>query len=172
MQRVEGDVGVVRVTHFISSSEDALERAFQEIKSRFNNRIRGLVLDLRNNPGGLLNQSVAVADAFLQQGEIVSVRNRAGDSRGFSANRGDLSDGLPMVVLINRGSASASEIVAGALQVSGCIARHVVGAVEVEAYVLCASYACTVVPSRAAECKLHLHSIALHHHRPKLWLQQ
>ena len=114
--RVEEDVGVVRVTHFISSSEDALERALQEIRSRTNNRIKGLVLDLRNNPGGLLNQSVAVADAFLQRGEIVSVRNRAGDSRDFSANRGDLSGGLPMVVLINRGSASASEIVAGALQ--------------------------------------------------------
>ncbi|MAI12153.1 MAG: hypothetical protein CBD27_10850 [Rhodospirillaceae bacterium TMED167] len=114
--RVEGDVGVVRVTHFISSSEDALERALQEMRSRPGNQMKGLVLDLRNNPGGLLNQSVAVADAFLQQGEIVSVRNRAGDSRGFSANRGDLTDGLPMVVLINRGSASASEIVAGALQ--------------------------------------------------------
>ena len=75
--QVEGDVGVVRVTHFISSSDHALERALQEIWSRSNNRVRGLVLDLRNNPGGLLNQSVAVADAFLEQGEIVSVRNRA-----------------------------------------------------------------------------------------------
>jgi len=114
--RVEGDVGVVRVTHFISSSEDALEHAIQDIRSQLGNRMAGLVLDLRNNPGGLLNQSVAVADAFLQRGEIVSVRNRAGDSRGFSAHRGDVVNGLPMVVLINRGSASASEIVAGALQ--------------------------------------------------------
>ena len=114
--RVEGDVGIVRVTHFISTSEDALEDALQEIRSRLGNRMAGLVLDLRNNPGGLLKQSVAVADAFLQEGEIVSVRNRAGDSRGFSAGRGDISNGLSLVVLINRGSASASEIVAGALQ--------------------------------------------------------
>ncbi len=77
--RVEGDVGVVRVTHFISSSEDALERALGEMRSRSGNRIKGLVLDLRNNPGGLLNQSVAVADVFLQQGEIVSVRDRSGN---------------------------------------------------------------------------------------------
>ena len=113
--RVEGDVGVVRVTHFISSSEDALERALQEIRSRTNNRIKGLVLDLRNNPGGLLNQSVAVADAFCSKGR--SYLSATGlRQAGFSANRGDLSGGLPMVVLINRGSASASEIVAGALQ--------------------------------------------------------
>ena len=114
--RVERDVGVIRMTHFISSSEDALEQAFRELWSQFGNRLSGLVLDLRNNPGGLLDQSVAVTDAFLNRGEIVSVRNRAGTARGFSASRGDLSKGIPMVVLINRGSASASEIVAGALQ--------------------------------------------------------
>ena len=77
----------------------------------------GLVLDLRNNPGGLLDQAVAVADAFLDKGEIVSTRGRRPDSiQRFNARPGDILDGLPMVVLINGGSASASEIVAGALQ--------------------------------------------------------
>jgi len=79
--------------------------------------VNGIVLDLRNNPGGLLNQAIFVADAFLDAGEIVSTRGRtAGDGERFNAEPGDLSEGLPIVVLINGGSASASEIVAGALQ--------------------------------------------------------
>ncbi|MGH6661664.1 MAG: S41 family peptidase, partial [Rhodospirillales bacterium] len=79
--------------------------------------IQGVVLDLRNNPGGLLDQAVAVADAFLDKGEIVSTRSRkAEDTQRFNARPGDIANGLPMVVLINGGSASASEIVAGALQ--------------------------------------------------------
>jgi carboxyl-terminal processing protease len=75
-----------------------------------------VVVDLRNNPGGLLNQAVAITDAFLEKGKIVSIRDRDGEVRGFNARQGDISGGLPIVVLINRGSASASEIVAGALQ--------------------------------------------------------
>ncbi len=115
----EGDVGVIRLTHFIQSSEEALEEAFEGIKSGAKSRLKGIVLDLRNNPGGLLNQSVAVADAFLNHGKIVSVRDRIGEVRGYTAQTGDLASGLPIVVLINRGSASASEIVAGALQDHG-----------------------------------------------------
>ena len=82
-----------------------------------NGNIKGLVLDLRNNPGGLLDQAVSVSDAFLDRGEIVSTRGRdnAGEQR-FNASKGDITNGLPIVVLINGGSASASEIVAGALQ--------------------------------------------------------
>ena len=79
--------------------------------------IKGLVLDLRNNPGGFLDQAVSVSDAFLDRGEIVSTRGR--DNQGeqrFNATQGDITNGLPIVVLINGGSASASEIVAGALQ--------------------------------------------------------
>jgi carboxyl-terminal processing protease len=79
--------------------------------------MKGLVLDLRNNPGGLLNQAVSVSDAFLERGEIVSTRgrNNKGEQR-FNATKGDITNGLPIVILINGGSASASEIVAGALQ--------------------------------------------------------
>jgi carboxyl-terminal processing protease len=82
-----------------------------------NGNMKGLVLDLRNNPGGLLNQAVSVSDAFLERGEIVSTRgrNNKGEQR-FNATKGDITNGLPIVILINGGSASASEIVAGALQ--------------------------------------------------------
>lgn len=114
--RIEGDIGVVQVTHFNLKSEDALEDAVDNIRAQLGLKLKGLVIDLRNNPGGLLNQSVAIADAFLNHGKIVSVRDRDGEVRGFDAHVGDISGGLPIVVLINRGSASASEIVAGALQ--------------------------------------------------------
>ena len=89
----------------------------KKLKEELGNNISGIVLDLRNNPGGLLEQAIAVSDAFLNQGEIVSTRGRTnrGQQR-FNATKGDISDGLPIVVLINSGSASASEIVAGALQ--------------------------------------------------------
>ena len=89
----------------------------KKLKDQIGENITGVILDLRNNPGGLLEQAIAVSDAFLNQGEIVSTRGRI--SRGqqrFNATKGDISDGLPIVVLINSGSASASEIVAGALQ--------------------------------------------------------
>jgi carboxyl-terminal processing protease len=114
--RVEGNIGVVQVTHFNLRSTGALEDAVDNIRAQLGSNLKGLVLDLRNNPGGLLNQSVAIADAFLNHGKIVSVRDRAGEVRGFDAHLGDITGGLPIVVLINRGSASASEIVAGALQ--------------------------------------------------------
>ena len=113
---IEGDVGVIRVTSFNQRADDEMRRAVGTIRRELGGKLRGFVLDLRNNPGGLLSQSVAVTDSFLHRGDIVSVRDRDGDGRAFNAESGDLADGLPIVVLINRGSASASEIVAGALQ--------------------------------------------------------
>ncbi len=113
----EGDVGYVRVTAFNEQTEAKLRGAIDTLKGQLGEGMKGLVLDLRNNPGGLLEQAVATADAFLDRGEIVSTRGRRTDSiQRFNARRGDLADGRPMVVLINGGSASASEIVAGALQ--------------------------------------------------------
>ena len=117
--QVDGLIGVVQVTHFISNSEVALADALNRIYKKLDYQVSGLVLDFRNNPGGLLDQSVAIADAFLTEGEIVSVRGREGRRRGYSAGGRDLAKGIPIVVLINRGSASASEIVTGALQDHG-----------------------------------------------------
>ncbi len=116
--RLEGsDLGYVRVTSFNEQTEAGLRRAIQQLKSQAGGNIKGLVLDLRNNPGGLLDQAVQVSDDFLNQGEIVSTRSRrAEDGQRWNARPGDITDGLPIVVLINAGSASASEIVAGALQ--------------------------------------------------------
>ncbi len=115
--RVEGKVGYVRITTFNEQTNDGLEAAMADIKQELGDELIGIVLDLRRNPGGLLNQAVMVSDAFLERGEIVSTRGRENDdSQRFNAREGDLANGLPMVVLINRGSASASEIVAGALQ--------------------------------------------------------
>ena len=115
--RVEGDAAYVRITSFSEQTEAGLKKAMAALKKELGGEIRGVVLDLRNNPGGLLEQAVAVADAFLDQGEIVSTRGRNPDDvQRFSARDGDLSDGKPIIVLINGGSASASEIVAGALQ--------------------------------------------------------
>ena len=116
--RIEGgDIGYIRLTSFNEQTEAGLRRAMQQIRSQAGTNLRGLVLDLRNNPGGLLDQSVQIADDFLEQGEIVSTRaRRAEDAQRWNARPGDIAQGLPMVVLINAGSASASEIVAGALQ--------------------------------------------------------
>lgn len=115
--RVEGKVGYVRITTFNEQTNDGVEAAMADIKQELGDELIGVVLDLRRNPGGLLNQAVKVSDAFLDRGEIVSTRGRENDdSQRFNAREGDLANGLPMVVLINRGSASASEIVAGALQ--------------------------------------------------------
>ena len=115
--RVEGKVGYVRITTFNEQTTTGLEAAMADVKSELGDDMIGLVLDLRRNPGGLLNEAVSVSDAFLERGEIVSQRGRsADDSQRFNAKKGDLANGLPMVVLINGGSASASEIVAGALQ--------------------------------------------------------
>ena len=111
------NIGYVRLTTFSDTTTSGLEKALTEIKKDLGNKFQGLILDLRNNPGGLLNQSISVADTFLNQGEIVSTQGRNDDdtSRVF-AKKGDLINGQPLIVLINSGSASASEIVAGALK--------------------------------------------------------
>ena len=114
--RVLNDVGVLRVSTFNEQTTSGLKDSIQELEESENPPI-GYVLDLRNNPGGLLTESVSVSDLFLEQGEIVSIRGREKkDVQVFSAKKGDLINQKPLVVLINEGSASASEIVAGALQ--------------------------------------------------------
>jgi len=113
----DGNLGYVRITSFNEQTEAGLRRALQQLKQQAQGGLKGLVLDLRNNPGGLLDQAVQVTDDFLTQGEIVSTRaRRTEDAQRWQAKAGDITDGLPIVVLINGGSASASEIVAGALQ--------------------------------------------------------
>ena len=115
--RIEENAAYIRVTKFNEQTEAGLKRELGRIKEQLDGALIGVILDLRNNPGGLLDQAVAVSDAFLNQGEIVSTRGRRSDSvQRFNAKAGDLADGLPVIVLINGGSASASEIVAGALQ--------------------------------------------------------
>ena len=115
--RVEDNVGYIRITAFNEQTSPGLEKAVKKLKKEIGDKLAGYVLDLRNNPGGLLDQAIAVSDAFLQQGEIVSTRGRdPDDSQRYNAREGDIASGLPLVVLINGGSASASEIVAGALQ--------------------------------------------------------
>lgn len=117
--RLEGDTVVMRVTTFNDQTYTNLEEGLKEAVEEAGgiDEVSGFVLDLRNNPGGLLTQAIKVSDAFLDAGEIVSTRGRnARDSERFNATEGDLAEGMPLVVLINGGSASASEIVAGALQ--------------------------------------------------------
>jgi carboxyl-terminal processing protease len=116
--RVEGgDIGYIRITSFTEQTTAGLTAALEKFKSELGPKWKGVVLDLRNNPGGLLDQSISVVDAFLDKGEIVSTRARKPeDVQRWNAKPGDLSDGKPIVVLVNGGSASASEIVAGALQ--------------------------------------------------------
>jgi len=115
--KLEGEVGYLRITSFNEQTQPGLESAIKKLKDEAKDKLVGYVLDLRNNPGGLLVQAVSVSDSFLDRGEIVSTRGRRADEgQRLDAKPGDLADGLPMVVLINGGSASASEIVAGALQ--------------------------------------------------------
>jgi carboxyl-terminal processing protease len=115
--RVEGDLGYVRIIQFNEQTDVGLRNAVTRIREQSGGKLRGVVLDLRNNPGGLLDQAIAVSDAFLDKGEIVSTRGKKSeDAQRYNAKPGDLLNGLPIVVLINEGSASASEIVAGALQ--------------------------------------------------------
>src|SRR5450759_724689 len=117
---VDGDdVGYIRLTQFNEQTTEGLKMAIAEIKAKASNdKLKGYVLDLRNNPGGLLDQAISVSNAFLQRGEIVSTRGRnAAETQRFNARPGgDITGGKPVIVLINGGSASASEIVAGALQ--------------------------------------------------------
>ena len=115
--RAEGDVGYIRIITFNEQTDVILKRALRELTNQLGVDMSGLVIDLRNNPGGLLDQAIAVADAFLEKGEIVSTRAREPHRASrHNARPGDLINGLPLVILINDGSASASEIVAGALQ--------------------------------------------------------
>ncbi|WP_160007675.1 S41 family peptidase [Rhizobium sp. 18055] len=116
--RVEDDVGYLRIISFTEKTYPDMEKAIEKIKATVPaDKLKGYVLDLRLNPGGLLDQAIQVSDALLQRGEVVSTRGRnADETRRFNAGPGDLTDGKPVVVLINGGSASASEIVAGALQ--------------------------------------------------------
>ncbi|NNG03815.1 MAG: S41 family peptidase [Inquilinus sp.] len=118
--RTEGNVGYIRVANFTEQTDTQVKKAIDAIADELGGDLIGFVLDLRNNPGGLLDQAVSVSDIFLKQGEIVSTRGRNEDlAQRFNARDDDLINGLPLVVLINGGSASASEIVAGALQDHG-----------------------------------------------------
>jgi len=111
------DVGYLRITSFTEQTESGLKKAIVKINKDLNNEVVGYILDIRSNPGGLLDQAIRVSDAFLEQGEIVSTRGREkNDIRRYRARTGDLINAKPLIVLINGGSASASEIVAGALQ--------------------------------------------------------
>jgi len=115
---LEGDnIAYIRITTFNEQTDVGLNNAMKNLKQQAGGKLLGVVLDLRNDPGGLLDQAVAVADAFLDKGEIVSTRGRRNeDAQRYNARPGDIAAGLPVAVLINGGSASASEIVAGALQ--------------------------------------------------------
>ena len=112
------DIGYMRIASFSQQTQEGVEKAFKEIKAKVGpEKIKGYILDLRNDPGGLLDEAVSVSDSFLEKGEIVSTRGRHPDQTSrYTAQKGDLAEGKPVVVLINGGSASASEIVAGALQ--------------------------------------------------------
>ena len=113
-----GDVGYIRITEFTEQTTDGLRTAISNLTRKIGaDNIKGFVIDLRNNPGGLFDQAVSVAASFLDSGEIVSIRGRNAEDVGrFNARTSDLTKGKPLIVLINGGSASASEIVAGALQ--------------------------------------------------------
>jgi carboxyl-terminal processing protease len=112
-----GDIGYVRLTQFTEQADAGIRQAVRTLRSGNDGKLRGLILDLRNNPGGLLDQAVAVSSEFINQGEIVSTRARhVEDSQRWDAKGDDILRGAPLIVLINGGSASASEIVSGALQ--------------------------------------------------------
>ena len=114
--RLEGDdVGFIRVTQFNEQTTEGLKKAITDLTAQAGgDKLKGFVIDLRNNPGGLLDQAISVSDAFLEKGEIVSTRGRnAEETQRFNARAGDLSKNKPVIVLINGGSASASEIEIG-----------------------------------------------------------
>ena len=111
------DVGFIRITQFNEQTTEGLKKAISDLTSQSGEKLKGFIVDLRNNPGGLLDQAISVSDAFLEKGEIVSTRGRnAEETQRFNARAGDLTKNKPLIFLINGGSASASEIVAGALQ--------------------------------------------------------
>ena len=116
--RLEGDdVGFIRISQFSEQTTDGLKKAVADLTTQSGDKLKAFVVDLRNNPGGLLDQAIAVSDAFLEKGKIVSTRGRnAQETQWFHARPGDITNGKPIIVLINGGSASAAEIVAGALQ--------------------------------------------------------
>jgi carboxyl-terminal processing protease len=116
--RLEGDdVGFIRITQFNEQTTEGLKKSISDLSAQSGDKLKGFIIDLRNNPGGLLDQAISVSDAFLEKGEIVSTRGRnAEETQRFNARAGDLTKSKPVIVLINGGSASASEIVAGALQ--------------------------------------------------------
>ena len=115
--RIENDVVIMRVTTFNEQTMPNLEDGIKAVMEQIGEKEpKGFVLDLRNNPGGLLSEAISVTDLFLDQGEIVSTRDREGKGERYKAIKGDIAEGKPLVILINAGSASASEIVAGALQ--------------------------------------------------------
>jgi carboxyl-terminal processing protease len=114
---IDSDIGYIRITSFTEQTDLGLHNAITKLKQDSHDKMAGIVLDLRNNPGGLLDQAVAVASTFSSKGEIVSTRGRsADDAQRYDSHTADVTGGLPMAVLINGGSASASEIVAGALK--------------------------------------------------------
>ena len=114
----DNDIGYIRIITFSEDTTSLLEKGVKELTNQIGkDKIKGFILDVRNNPGGLLEQATGVVDTFLEKGEIVSTRSRVAEGNvRLSAQKGDMTEGLPLVVLINEGSASASEIVAGALQ--------------------------------------------------------
>jgi len=115
--RIEGNIGVIRITSFTENTDVGVREALASFKAKLGDKWQGVILDLRNNPGGLLDQAINVSDEFLDTGEIVSTRGRDGKvTSRYNAKKGDGSEGKPIIVLTNGGSASASEIVAGALQ--------------------------------------------------------
>ncbi|NLG74893.1 MAG: hypothetical protein GX535_01520 [Xanthomonadaceae bacterium] len=114
---LDAGVGYVRISHFSERTPRDVERSISALKKEADGTLRGLVLDLRNNPGGVLEAAVGVSDLFLEEGLIVRAVGRAADAKfAMYAEPGDLMEGAPIVVLVNSGSASASEIVAGALR--------------------------------------------------------
>lgn len=117
-RKQDDDIGYVRISQFNEETADGLRNAMAKFQQEIpNDKFKGYIIDLRNNPGGLLDQAIALSDAFLDKGEIVSVKARKSDDvQRWNAKPGDVTNGLPIVVLLNGGSASASEIVAGALQ--------------------------------------------------------
>ncbi len=113
----DDEVAYIRITSFSEDTDKMVEKAVKKAQKELKGKLKGLVIDVRNNPGGLLDQAVNISDLFLNQGEIVSTRSRnEEDTVKYTANPGDIAENLPIVILINDGSASASEIVAGALQ--------------------------------------------------------